>query len=314
MISFLFGLVFSVVFCFLVWNKWTERPVQITMTSLTDQHKTNQFPTVTICSTNKVSRSKLQQIMAADRYRHISYELITETLRHFSRFDILTHRSQELKAAAKILNQYGVDSDQVVDILNRTSPSCDDIIIDCVWDDTFGPCAHLIRQRLTDDGICCSFSPNETDHSAIGSGFVAGLRLTLDSNADDYAVSMDSFDGFAVLLHKPNDFAKVGARGFIAGLGLNVAVGVDLSSIKHTDAVAKLDARQRNCHVKGDGQLKYFNNYSYSACMTECIIAAMIDRCKCLPYFFRQFDLHVPHCQIESYSCTGKVYGKYWSI
>ena len=309
-VLFTLGLALSAFFCWLVWNKWAECPIVITMTPVTEAHKTNQFPTVTICSTNKVSRSQLQQTMATVRYRNISYDQISQTLHDLTNIDLLTFKERELKLAAEIFARHGIHSDELVDIFRRTTPSCDDIIIDCIWDDTLGPCAHLIRQRLTDDGICCSFSPNETDHSVIASGHQAGLTLTLDSNLDDYAATTESFDGFKILLHKADDFPKVDEHGFSAGPGMSVAVAVSLVTNKHTEAVARLDARQRNCHVKGDTELKYFRNYSESACMMECTVTEIIKRCRCLPYFFRQLDLQVPHCEIDSYPCAGKVYGK----
>ena len=300
----------SACFCWLVWNKWNKCPVVITMTSLTDQHMTHQFPSVTICSTSKVSKRKLQQFMATDRYENISYDLISSTLRRLAQIDTLLGKEDELKEAADILNRNGIYSDELVEILNRTAPSCDDIVIDCIWQGIKGPCANLIRQRLTDFGICCSFSPNESDHSIISAGHQAGLGLILDSNLDDSAATTGSFDGFKIRLHESVDFPEVIEQGFIAGPGLMKVVAVDLMTFKHTNEVAKLDARQRNCYVEGDRELKYFNNYTQSACRIECMIKEMINQCQCLPYFFRQLDLQVPHCEIDSYPCTGRVYGK----
>lgn len=58
----------------------------------------------------------------------------------------------------------------------------------------------------------------------------------------------------------------------------------------NTDEVAKeVPATKRQCQVEGDMEqkLKYFSNYSQSACIIECTTRLMIEKCNCRPYFFR---------------------------
>ena len=249
------------------------------------------FPTVTICSVNKVSRKKLTAIIeSSPKLQGISYELILQSLRYLAKIDESNKQESDLRNISQVIKSHNISTEELVHILGQTSPSCDELIIDCLWKSNEMKCVQLFRPRPTDDGICCSFYNRRSQFDSgelQGFGFHAGLRIVLDSNLDDYSITTSTFDGFKVLLHGANDFPDVGERGFIVGPGSEVFVALTAETMVSTDAVSRIPLEKRQCHVTGERQLNFFNNYTSAGCLVECTILKIIEQCQCQPFYFQ---------------------------
>ena len=56
------GCTFSIYGCYLEWNKWNSCAILVTRDTAIVNHDSLIFPVVTICSTNKISKKKLQTL------------------------------------------------------------------------------------------------------------------------------------------------------------------------------------------------------------------------------------------------------------
>lgn len=75
-------------------------------------------------------------------------------------------------------------------------------------------------------------------------------------------------------------------RKFINYLRRFVAVQ-ETSTFYTKELVKQVQPSKRGCLVDDEVKLKYFTEYSRSACEVECATKIMLDRCQCRPYFFR---------------------------
>lgn len=66
-IVFLAGVAFALYFCMQMWNKYEDSPVLISLDSTRSLHQNSSFPAVTVCNVNKVSRTRLQEILKEKR-------------------------------------------------------------------------------------------------------------------------------------------------------------------------------------------------------------------------------------------------------
>ena len=143
----------------------------------TDQHVGEYpFPTVTICSQNKISKTKLNNLLP--NYSFLSDQqmiLITSVMMHIP---TVRNRSQELLELHQLLIDNGIVVGQLINItmkvrssFNRFHPlkliklfqfkvmvTCDEMLIHCQWKNKIFPCSELFIFTPTDDGYCCSFN------------------------------------------------------------------------------------------------------------------------------------------------------------
>lgn len=77
----------------------------------------------------------------------------------------------------------------------------------------------------------------------------------------------------------------MGSRSFVAVKGITTF---------NTEEVAnEVPLKKRQCQVERDMEqkLKYFSNYSQSACIVECSTHLIQEKCNCRPYFFRGINV-----------------------
>ena len=67
---FLAGIAFSSFFIAQMWNKWEKSPVLLSVDSNRYPLKNIPFPAVTICNVNKVSKTKLLQVLKEPKSVH----------------------------------------------------------------------------------------------------------------------------------------------------------------------------------------------------------------------------------------------------
>ncbi|KAI9552640.1 putative amiloride-sensitive sodium channel [Daphnia sinensis] len=319
---FLGGILFSGYFCMQMWNKWEDSPVLMSLDSNRYPLKNIPFPAVTICNVNKVSKTKLLQYMEDPRYKDVTYEKMQETLRYMTKLDRAITNEKELEYLNGYYEALNISSLDLFEILRESAPSCKDMIMDCIWLGLPSPCFDYFSFVPTDDGICCTFNGAKYDDMELNikskyrkrtspcerQWIPYGTCLKLDANIEDYSVTNGKFDGFKVLVHTSEEFPDVADRGFVVGPGSETFVGVKGITTFNTEEVAKgVTPNKRQCQVEGEQTLKYFPQYSRSACTIECATRLMQDRCKCRPYFFRA-DRGTKLCDLASYSCISDAY------
>ncbi|XP_057370230.1 pickpocket protein 28-like [Daphnia carinata] len=328
---FLSGVCFSSYFCWQVWQKWEQSPVLTSVETQLYPLKNVPFPAVTICNVNKISESKLYEVILANpKFKNVSYTKLQSTLRFMTKLDRAfdeyndEENQEKLLEMSQLYQARNISASDLFEILKKAAPACSDMMLDCKWLESPEPCMEYFSFLPTDDGMCCTFNgakyldsmlgieanSNETREPlrVNGNGYRMGLTLVIDAKLRDFSVINGKFDGFKVLVHSPEEFPDVADRGFVLGLGTETFVGVKVTTSFYTEEVAKeVSPKKRQCLMEGEKNLKYFEYYSRSACHIECDTLLMQERCQCRPYFFKG-DNETSFCEMQAYKCIAKVF------
>lgn len=81
----------------------------------------------------------------------------------FVKWSTIMKESHEFRQIQASLKEYNLDSEDLSSILHRVTPSCSDLILDCIWKTDAVPCDRLFSLKMTDSGPCCSFTPEGKD-------------------------------------------------------------------------------------------------------------------------------------------------------
>jgi acid-sensing ion channel, other len=149
-----------------MWQKWDESPILMSLDTNNYQLSNVPFPAVTICNVNKVSKSRLLSILSEERakFGNMSYDTSVEILRYLTKLDRAILKGDDLKRLDAFLRSQSISTEELVNILQRTAPSCRELVIDCAFQGLPKPCMEFFSARPTDDGYCCTFNGgNYTD-------------------------------------------------------------------------------------------------------------------------------------------------------
>ncbi|XP_046452018.1 pickpocket protein 28-like [Daphnia pulex] len=320
LLVFLCGVCFSSYFCVQMWHKWEESPVLTSVETQLYPLNNIYFPAVTICNVNKVSKRKLLETLKKPEYADISYQKMQLTLRYMTKLDRAINNERELKELNEFYKSRNISALDLFKILEMTAPSCSDIIMDCNWLGLTEPCMEYFSFLPTDDGMCCTFNSDKYFDSMLGieynaneplrvngNGYRMGLNLVIDANVEDYSVTTGKFDGFKVLVHGPEEFPDISDRAFVLGPGTETFVAIKGTTTFNTEDVAReVTPIKRQCLVEGEKKLKYYRQYSRSACFVDCKTRKMQEDCNCRPYFFREIN-DSRLCEMTSYTCISDV-------
>lgn len=103
-----------------------------------------------------------------------------QTLRYMTKLDRAINKQKDLISLGEFYRSINISSADLFDILKKvtqfvfpfvsmgaficiffllkTAPSCQDIIMDCIWLGLPEPCLDYFSFLPTDDGICCTFN------------------------------------------------------------------------------------------------------------------------------------------------------------
>ena len=280
-----------------------------------------EFPAVTICNQNKVSRRKLSRILKEPKYRDFSADQMIFMMRTMIKVDSAFNRTQEVNSLQQLFTRRGISADDLVNTSLQVMITCKDMLLECQWQNQVTPCQHLFVLRPTDDGLCCGFNHLELDwndsrqqnpyeyeqvecacsdyfnFNAFRIAFQAprrvpvaglknGLTVVLDSDLEDYAAATGRSDGFKVFVHNAREYPEVAERGFAVSPGFEVYAGMEAFSTLSTDDIYRLTIVQRQCYTDQENPLKFYANYSASRCMMECMTQHMLRQCNCRPFYY----------------------------
>lgn len=122
---FLSGVCFSMYFCYLMWCKWDESPVLVSLETNHYPLKEVPFPAVTVCNVNKVSSSRLREIheelVATDiRFKNITYDQIRKSMRYMhKRVRLSKYETDELMKLDKTYKLNNISSLDLFHILKE---------------------------------------------------------------------------------------------------------------------------------------------------------------------------------------------------
>ena len=184
-LAFVFGLCASGYFCWLMWQKWDESPILMSLDTNNYQLSNVPFPAVTICNVNKVSKSHLLRILSEEKefskFSNMSYDTSVEILRYLTKLDRAILKGDDLKRLDAFLRSQNISTTELVNILQQTAPSCRDIVIDCAFQGLPKPCMEFFSARPTDDGYCCTFNGGNYTDKDLGLNYRYNIHVYLKS-------------------------------------------------------------------------------------------------------------------------------------
>ena len=176
-------------------------------------------------------------------------------------------------------------------------------------------CAKLFRKVPTDMGMCCALNNknvfkestysklikelqasnkfsegtvvlNENMFSA-EAGRSNGLSFMLDLHSDSISFGSldDDFGAFRVLIGEATEFPAVKEYGHLIEPGYHHFLSVSSQVFSASD-IKSLKPKDRKCHFEDEGDLKFYERYSYRNCRFECSIQNTEKLVGCIPWYF----------------------------
>ncbi|KFB49418.1 AGAP011610-PA-like protein [Anopheles sinensis] len=125
--------------------------------------------------------------------------------------------------------------------------------------------------------------PRRTFGAGIRAGMYAILRVRLKDM--DYLCS-NSFQGFKVHLHPPNQYPRLYNQNFRVPLTQEVSVSIDPLVIETSANIRNYSPIRRQCYYNHERYLKYFKVYTKSNCEIECLANYTIKMCGCAHFVY----------------------------
>ena len=277
-------IMFSTLLGYVLYDRISELREQPISTALSFYQDDDQdFPAVTFCSNDFIKRSY---------YDERELEYIEDLAFYYDCDEILKNKPSGFTDGYRewVLN----GGHQLEDILFY----CAFMRNWCNWSEIITTPSFL--------GVCHTFNSGKNGSGKVlkpqGTGYVTGLTLGFQLNRSESFGSFTSDSGIRVIIHpqgvppRVEDEVIYIGPGNIAYIGIRKIITVDESSF-------------RNCSEKVEGW-NYFAefDYSYSACLEECVFTSISDKCKCNEFA----DFNTPdsskskqlkNCTLDDYCC-----------
>lgn len=263
------------------------------------------FPAVTICSLNFIREDKTCDVFP------YKCQKLSEVV------NIGYINVSQCKAAASVLAASNTFNEGWGNLVYRTGSSISEIMPThlpvrndiCKF---FGENCNYqdFDTTITAGGLCYTFNGRPPYRTAQNTGARHGLRVTLDSNADQHYGSFYSDNGMKVIIHEPSEPARPDAEGISVPPGFSVYIA--MNKVRTIDET-KYSTQQ--CRGKNDN--KNFNMlreypYSSSACLNDCFYTTLADKCGCTePLLYTPHNLRykqMRHCNLTDICCEKEAF------
>ena len=274
-----------------------SRPTATTISNI--ERRSVEFPAVTVCNLNMLSRKELQK-------RNLTSVMIIENaarlVRQGSRDSCETGLRQSLSQSDSKISTITFE-----EFTMQASDSVKDLILDCSF--AGEPCGNLteiFESVFTEVGICYTFnSGRERQHvrTSRGIGQRQGLRMIIRINQSDYVTPADA--GVKIAIHTQSEPPLPADRGIGVPTGRSAFISIKEQDIQNN---AGLNCRDNGKTARFNFLKGEFPSYSESACLVDCVHSAIARECNCISArsFYRpdtsQYS-QLPDCTLEDICC-----------
>lgn len=146
---------------------------------------------------------------------------------------------------------------------------------------------------------------NDYPRRAAGSGVEKGFSMQMYAmNSElDYSCSRDSFQGYRIALHLPNEMPRLSGNAILAPYGYDTTIRVKAKKTSTKSKIKSYDIKYRQCFFPGEYPLKYFNDYTMANCEYECYTNYMHYKCGCIKFFMPRGNNETRICGIKDMDC-----------
>ena len=225
------------------------------------------FPAVTICNKNYFKKS-----VAAETNFTLN-ELVN--FLHVAAGDPFLVKNFDFDSFFN-MSKDEIDEEDSVFFYNNSGHQVEQMVYSCKF--AGEDCSlHNFTQRSSYNGNCYTFNSgiNTSLLYSIKRGYRYGLEVILNAEQYEYFLAESVAVGFNVFIHDQDQFPYYeGIDSFSVATGQQMEVG--LRKVDYNLLTSSYGGQCRD-----DVNLKYFNRYSYSSCITECLTNSIVRACKC---------------------------------
>ncbi|XP_055622259.1 pickpocket protein 28-like [Toxorhynchites rutilus septentrionalis] len=340
------SLYFCLDFVYSVYEKWERDPIIISLDKQPSSIYTIPFPAVTICPETKVKTSELNFTHAfsllrtgflneskdGERIRKVLALLQLCEYNLYERYDHPLHHndlSVMLKSMAipplEVFNSC-IWKGKPINCLKLFKSS----LTNMGYCYTFNSLANsdLLRAEELDPSINTFNSEiNPSDWTldlgyrngagtkafprrVITGGYYGGLEVSLLVNKSDKDyLCEDSFQGFKVQLHMPNEYTLLMNQFFRVPVDQQLLVTVAPSVVITDSKVKYYTPDMRHCYYTNERRLRFFRIYTRKNCEIECLTNHTLSLCGCVRFSMPR-PPRAPICSLRDASCYQEALSK----
>ncbi|XP_076658777.1 sodium channel protein Nach [Halictus rubicundus] len=272
------------------------------------------FPGVSICSINRISRRAAMEIANELFQLNITRQSVDEIFELITQLGDLydsefikqnrVYRIDHLLAESRDYN--------IAEIMRRLTPHCSVLLARCRFHDQDKNCSEMFTFRKTQDGFCCTFNyaTKRDDISLLEPlkvdvlGKDGGLSVLMESFEEDYLYPIFPINGFKVTIFNPHDYPDMTSGGVIEiFVSPTTQRDVEIEAIVSysTTNVIPYALEHRHC-VFPEEMMKIRASYTYSDCIVDCKVADMLSLCNCVPFYLPNRESNRV-CNLEDVPC-----------
>ncbi|XP_054729110.1 pickpocket protein 11 [Anastrepha obliqua] len=272
------------------------------------------FPSLEICSVNKMSRSAVNAYIEEMRNQTdppLSQQQWLQKVKLFAGF--FDSGSVDFKEVAEFQETFfNKQKYSVRETIAKLAPKCEDLILKCIWEGKIYECTKLFTMNFTPNGYCCTAEFHDELKSRGGNIMLQGLSLLLNTSKDDYFVTDRSFAGFTLQIFNRGDFPDASIGGSVQESFIPRGSDVELRASAFiqtsTSELSIYSVKQRNCLFYGEIIDGGNEKYSRDVCMTRCKSRGTLQLCGCIPYytpleFINTNTTPIVHCSLAHLEC-----------
>ncbi|XP_005178987.2 pickpocket protein 11-like [Musca domestica] len=313
----LMGISFAIFVCMSTMSSFLADP---TVTTLDPQEHSVwdvPFPSIAVCSHNKLSRSAMRQFahnMSRGSFDMPLYNYWYEKLKLFAGFfNTDSIDFDEAQSLQNVLDRMSRKPFNVARVLKDLAPKCKDLLLECYWSGQAIDCEKELQLVAFSRGYCCVFNyqferTEETYYYANQSGSDTGLILLLNASTNDYFYAEESLTGFTLLIFGKQKIAdtSIGHMGLIQ-INANDDIHVRLKLVSQitTNEVRNHPVAKRGCYFPNEEKV---GAYGQADCLMKCKVRSMESLCNCIPFYVYDEKKNVTdrtpvQCSLEHTEC-----------
>lgn len=227
------------------------------------REKTLPFPEVTFCNLNFVRRSYVEERNLTDVFRSLA--IIAPLNPSFNQTSCNQNVPMDVPVDFRTLM---VDGRHLAE----------DFIVSCQY--AGRQCTDdQIHPEITELGVCYTFNSGQNGQilETNGTGVRHGLQLLLNIQQDEYISSPGLDAGVKIAVHSQGEPGQPDENGIAVPPGRNAFISLRqrVTTDKSSRGMCKDTTDDFNF-------LRSFYNYSVSACLADCFLTSIAERCRCI--------------------------------
>ncbi|XP_053687608.1 pickpocket protein 28-like isoform X2 [Sabethes cyaneus] len=338
---FVLSLYFCLIYMYSIVEKWLDNPIIVSFDRDHSSIYSVPFPAVTICPETKVKASVLnvshtfQLVRSGKLNESMDGERVRKLL---ALLQLCEHDLYDRSETA-------TEDNDMLKLLRKMAIPSFEIFQSCFWKGHPVECLDVFKTSLTEKGFCYSFNTianndllrneeldpsyafnsekrashwnldfgyqtgvgiNAFPHRVITGGYLGSLAVSLLVNKSDVDYFCgNSFQGFKVILHMPNEHPQLMHQFFRIPLNKELIVTV----VPHVTSIGpraqQYRPEQRHCFNSRERHLRFFQIYTQKNCEIECLTNYTLKLCGCVRFWMPRSP-GAPICALRDSPCCRK--------